>query len=309
MRPKPSLLLTVLSLTGLSLALSQPANPQTTNNPHTQVERHPFTVELKTTTVQTLANGTTITRESSEIIAEDSQDRRFTSTTNWPRLLRDRQEPVTFVRIEDPVEGTQTRWNSQMKEVTVLKLPPVDQRQGCWQSDSGSSHANYGPAHPVPGPSAGLPVAGSSIAVTMGPTLLSQAANTASAGIGGGIGSHGSVVISHHLAHNLPQTEDLGASTIEGVEVEGRRMTRTTPAGQAGNDQPLVSTTDSWSAPSLGGIALRSVIDDPLSGKSTTEVVRLDLSEPPLSTFQPPDGYKVVVDEMHQVACREPGQP
>jgi hypothetical protein len=309
MRPKPSLLLAVLPIAGLSLALSQPANPQAANNPHAQVEWHPFTVELKTTTVQTLANGTTITRESSEVIAEDSQHRRFTAATNGPLPLRDHQGPITFVQIEDPVEATQTRWNSQMKEVTVLKLPPVDQRQGCWQSDSGFTHANYGPAHQVPGPSAGLPVARSSIAVTMGATSLNQAANTGSVGIGGGIGSGGSVVVSHRLAHNLPQMEDLGASTIEGVEVEGRRMTRTTPAGQAGNDQPLVSTTDSWSAPSLGGIALRSVIDDPLSGKSTTEVVRLDLSEPPLSTFQPPDGYKVIVDEMHQVACREPGQP
>jgi hypothetical protein len=46
------------------------------------------------------------------------------------------------------------------------------------------------------------------------------------------------------------------------------------------------------------------VNDSPQGGKTTTEVVRLDLSEPPLSTFQPPEGYEVVIEELHQVTCQ-----
>ena len=89
-----------------------------------------------------------------------------------------------------------------------------------------------------------------------------------------------------------------------GIEVHGYRMTLTTAAGQIGNDQPLVRTTESWMAPSLG-IELRSTTDDPQSDKMTRELVSLDLNEPDPSTFQPPDGYEVKVEEMHPVACRQ----
>lgn len=308
------LVLLALSVATLALAASQSVDAQTANNPHkmAQVERHPFTVELKTTNVQTLANGTTITRESTEIRAEDSQHRTFSSRTHvlpW----RDQPQTMIMVHIEDPVEGTQITWNSQKQEATVLRLPPLDQRHGCWQSDSAHMTMSYGPAQPVSaGGTAGTGLVGSlvvSTGGTSGSAGVSQSADISAVGIGGGVGSVGAVAAGvPHLAQTTPHVEDLGTTTIEGVEVHGHRFTHTIPAGQIGNDQPLFSTSESWSAPSLGGFALRSLRDDPQSGKSSTEVVRLDLSEPPLSTFQPPEGYKVVTEEMHQVPCKSPGQ-
>ena len=301
MRHKRTLLLAALSLASGS-ALSQTPGAQSANgSPHPvrRVQRQSYTVELKTTTVQTLANGATISRQSTDTRAEDSQHRIFLSMTlPFPDGVN--SKPITMGSISDPVQGIEITWRSEYQEATVLKLPPPDQRYGCWQSDSGNARRNYGPPRPLSGDGGGASATQSSSVVT---------AEISSVGDRRGLGSIGAV------AGTVPKraeveikTEGLGAATIEGVEVQGIRMTRTIPVGQIGNDQPLVGVTDSWTAPSLG-FSLRTVRDDPQSGKSTTEVVRLDLSEPPLSTFQPPDGYKVIVEEMHQVACQEPGRP
>lgn len=99
--------------------------------------------------------------------------------------------------------------------------------------------------------------------------------------------------------------EDLGTTTIEGVEAQGRRFTSVIPVGQIGNDRELVQTIENWFAPSLG-IEVRRVEDSPQNGRTTTELTHLDLSEPPLATFQPPEGYEVTTEELHQVPCETP---
>jgi hypothetical protein len=78
------------------------------------------------------------------------------------------------------------------------------------------------------------------------------------------------------------------------------------PVGQIGNDRELVTTNEIWTAANLG-IPVREVNDSPQGGKTTTEVVSLDLSEPALPTFQPPEGYEVVIEELHKVTCQDQG--
>ena len=93
-----------------------------------------------------------------------------------------------------------------------------------------------------------------------------------------------------------------------GLEAHGTRMTITTPVGEVGNDKPLVHTNEIWVAPGLP-IPLRETTTDPRTGTRTSEVVSLDLSEPPVSTFQPPEGYEIHVDEMHEVPCQSQTEP
>jgi hypothetical protein len=90
--------------------------------------------------------------------------------------------------------------------------------------------------------------------------------------------------------------EDLGTQTINGVEARGRRVTTTTPAGAIGNDAPLTSITETWTAtmPGLSGLFVRSVFDSPQTGKSTRELTNFTLAEPDASVFQPPEGYEIV---------------
>jgi hypothetical protein len=109
-----------------------------------------------------------------------------------------------------------------------------------------------------------------------------------------------------------PVTQNLGTDTILGLEVRGSRTTFTTPAGTIGNSEAMVRTQELWMPTKPGVVAIaRTVIDDPWSGKTTRELVDLDLNEPQTSVFQPPPGYEIVKGELppcppHSVPGRAP---
>jgi hypothetical protein len=94
-------------------------------------------------------------------------------------------------------------------------------------------------------------------------------------------------------------TENLGTASIQGVEARGRRITTTIPAGAVGNEEPLVTTKEIWSAIAVGlnGLLVRDVTDDPRAGKSTRELTQLTQSDPDPATFQPPEGYEIVTKD------------
>lgn len=269
-----------------SLTCGVPLFAQTGTAASAAVPRQPtpFSATFKTTTVRTLADGATITLVITETTARDSAGRWMMSNTRRPQGSEGRE--FTSGNVRDPVAGTQTSWNSISHSARVIQLPPADQRRGCWANDDGSLISNYGGYRP-----------------TVAATPAGTAAKSSASG-GGGSGSAGSIAVTSVMrGQRFPTTrEDLGTSTIMGVEVHGTRITTTTPAGKLGNDRPLVHSNEFWVAPSLG-ITLRSITDDPRSGKITREVQALDLGEPPISMFQPPEDYKVVNEQLHQVDC------
>jgi hypothetical protein len=233
----------------------------------------PFTAEFKVREVRTLSNGATITQESSMVQARDSQIR-FLHSTTMTQQYGD-HTPMTIVNIQDPVAGTQSSWDSRSRREKVIKLPPLEEQHGCWQSANG----NYKRYFSNPRPS-------SAVAPSDAQGKSAAPANAAVP-----------LVMRH-----LPVVEDLGTMTIEGVEARGQRETTTTAAGEIGNDLPLVSTQDTWIATGFG-IVVRMVTDDPQQGKRTMELVKLDQGEPDPVLFQPPEGYEIVTEEM--VPCKE----
>ena len=81
-----------------------------------------------------LADGTTITRESTEVRAVDSQQRSLNpGTISLPGRSTDNVAERRLSRWTN----TTSSWNSQTKQATVIKLPPLAERHGCWASDSG----------------------------------------------------------------------------------------------------------------------------------------------------------------------------
>jgi hypothetical protein len=88
------------------------------------------------------------------------------------------------------------------------------------------------------------------------------------------------------------KTEDLGTKQINGVTARGSRSTRTIPAGEEGNDQPLVVINETWRSKDLG-LMVMAISDDPRRGRTTTEYEELNLGEPDGALFVPPEGYKV----------------
>jgi hypothetical protein len=97
---------------------------------------------------------------------------------------------------------------------------------------------------------------------------------------------------------------DLGTQTIEGISAQGTRITRTIPAGQIGNVQPIVITTENWYSPGLK-VLVMSKSNDPRMGETIYKLTNIQRSEPPPSLFQAPDGYTVKDQSPHVFVNRE----
>ncbi len=245
------------------------------------VQPQVYRAELKVTSVQRLADGTTITHEGKQVYARDSQGRTLNAMTGFPFVAMADQSEVTRVTVTDPVENTRSNWDSRTKKARVIKMPPQDQRHGCWATDSGNMRMNFGP---FPGSS------------------------TTRSG-GGGTSTSSPVATLAPVPATRPKptnqtTEDLGTQMIMGVEAHGFRITTTIPVGEMGNDKPLQRVNEHWSAPGFP-FSMRQVDSNPESGTRTTEPVSLDLGEPDPATFLPPEGYAVEVEELHETACPE----
>jgi hypothetical protein len=95
--------------------------------------------------------------------------------------------------------------------------------------------------------------------------------------------------------------EKLGTKTIFGVVATGTRTTRTIPTGAQGNDAPMVTTDEMWSAPGIG--LLEQKRESAEMGNMTREVTRLEIGEPDPALFQPPADYEIVQHEMQAGGC------
>ena len=79
---------------------------------------------------------------------------------------------------------------------------------------------------------------------------------------------------------------------MEGVSVEGKRVTRTIPAGQIGNVQPIVTTSEVWFSPELQ-LVVMSKHSDPRFGETSYQLTGIQRTEPDHSLFEVPPGYTV----------------
>jgi hypothetical protein len=238
----------LVAVAGLALPVSgQISRSRTSVTTETNVRetnvraaKTPYTAEYKITHVQTLTDGTTITRETTEVKALDSQGRRMTATT----MTSGDRAPATHVMVYDPVARAQTIWRAPGKIAHVFKMSTPGAERTCARDMRDD------------------------VSVVSGPK-------------------------------SKMTSENLGTESIQGVEARGRRYTTTIPAGAMGNDAPLVSTSEMWTALAggLNGLLVRDIRDDPRSGKTTRELTSLSQSEPDPATFQPPEGYEIVTKE------------
>ena len=88
------------------------------------------------------------------------------------------------------------------------------------------------------------------------------------------------------------KTESLGSQSIEGVQAQGTRITRTIPAGQVGNEQPIQIMTESWYSQDLQMVVQRKS-SDPRRGETVTQLTNVSRGEPSSTLFQVPADYKV----------------
>lgn len=214
----------------------------------------PYTAIRKTTRVQKLANGVTITHETTSKEARDSSGKSYRENQPETSLGSDAPARVnTFYNVFDPVNRVTISWSSNSKEATVFHMPDPGQAR-------------------------------------LSPPILPTSAPAPGTVVGAVFGTAGTLLPPGKLVH--PVREDLGMKTVNGVEAKGTRTTQTYPAGAVGNDQPFTVTHETWISPELR-IAVLQIDDDPRTGLRTMELTGIERGEPDPALFQPPEGYTV----------------
>jgi hypothetical protein len=84
--------------------------------------------------------------------------------------------------------------------------------------------------------------------------------------------------------------EELGTKTVNGLQAEGVRVTRTIPAGTVGNEKAITSVTERWYSNDLQMVVM-TTHTDPMMGTVTTKLVNVTQGAPDAALFQVPSDF------------------
>ena len=88
------------------------------------------------------------------------------------------------------------------------------------------------------------------------------------------------------------KTESLGTKTIDGIKVEGTRVTFEIPSGQLGNDKPIQVVSERWFSLELQVLMMSRHLD-PLAGEHVFKLTNIKRAEPSADLFAIPSGFRI----------------
>ena len=242
-------------------------------HPREIVKNAPYTAEAITETIQVLPDGNRIVNKSTTMLARDTAGR-----TRLERKGGGRGGVYVF----DPMDG-------RLRAPTPPE-PPV-------------------PPVPPVGATPPTPAAGAaSVDVQPGRVIVRRSRN-AEAGkdddvrvevvrIGRGDGDGAMPPPPPLPPLTLPmlprgkgETKSLGTRDIDGIKAEGTMTSHTIPAGQIGNERPIVITSERWFSPELF-IVVYAKTSDPRAGDTIYRVTNVKRGEPPPELFRIPADYR-----------------
>jgi hypothetical protein len=218
------------------------------------VKNAPYSATQTHESRQTLSDGTHITSKVTSTVYRDSAGRTRTETSD---------ESVT---IFDPIA------------VATYRLNPKAQTARTVQSTIGVMVDT--PTGEVQAKIAAELSASGTMTLTTGTVPRATVSNGVTVGHSG------------HTTNNITR-ESLGSQNMEGLVVEGTRLTTVIPEGMIGNDRPLKIVTERWYSPELQLFVL-SKTSDPRLGDSVTQLTGIQRIEPDPSLFQVPADYKIL---------------
>jgi hypothetical protein len=259
-----------------------------------QVKGMPYSAEAVSESNQTLADGNRISRKTSTQLYRDGEGRtRREETINaigpWAAGA-----PHKLIFVNDPVAKVNWVIDPQLKEARKMTRTVTVEGTGLAAGVGADTIAL--PPHSsvetgrlrVESEDVTIGVAGTMTGGTPGRRVqIQHAPGTAAISATGP-----TVMFMSHKAENA-NTEPLGKRMIEGVEAEGTRTTFTTPAGEIGNERPIVSESERWYSPELK-VTVMTRHSDPRTGENTYKLTNLRRGEPGAALFQPPPDYKVI---------------
>ncbi|HWZ44641.1 MAG TPA: hypothetical protein VNW97_14285 [Candidatus Saccharimonadales bacterium] len=236
----------------------------------------PYAATAVTETVQTLGDGNRIVHKNITSLARDGQGRtrREESFSNVGPLSV--EGPKTII-IRDPVKETTFILHPDRGTARTLKI-----RQARILS-------LHGPG--AEGDAVRDGIFSSNVVILGNKIAKAEAEATAGSIARHTVSLHGREEVGGEVKH-----ESLGTQTIEGVSCEGKRETRTIPAGAIGNDRPIEIVSETWTSPELHALVLRKR-NDPRSGVTTYRLTNIKRGEPDASLFQAPEGPKSIGTE------------
>jgi hypothetical protein len=222
----------------------------------TAVQGAPYAATVTNESIQTLADGNRIVQTSTGTMARDSMGRTRQDAPMPSPGNMSRPNAPHMVFIRDPV--AEVSFTLNLTDKTAHKAP---------------SRAAL--AVPPPPPAAAARATGLiALAPNSQPQTYAVPRNFTSQG------------------SEKPQIEDLGTQTMEGVLVIGTRMTHTIPAGEVGNDKPLIIVSEIWNSPDLKTVVY-SKRSDPRTGDQTMKLTNIVRAEPDPSLFAVPPDFKI----------------
>jgi hypothetical protein len=233
------------------------------------VKGAPYTAQAVNESVQVLADNNRIVHTSTSTLYRDSQGRE--------RREESIGGTVRTVFISDPVDGSNYTLETHAKVARKNTLHTF--------------------SFNTAGPSAGAMKAEDEAKMRAAKTENRTVMVTSSGDIGGNIGFVTRDDFNSSKAD--VKTENLGMQVIEGVSAEGTRTTMTIPAGQIGNEQPLVTTTERWYSSDLQAVVMTKR-SDPRTGTTTYKLTNINRSEPAATLFQIPPDFTVTEPEMRR---------
>lgn len=114
--------------------------------------------------------------------------------------------------------------------------------------------------------------------------------------------------IQQEIADGTLKKEDLGTQMINGLSAQGTRYTKTIPAGQIGNANPITVVNEQWYSPDLQ-VIVKSIRTDPRMGQTTYTLTNIQRTEPAASLFTVPSDYSVKQANLRHRAGGGPGGP
>jgi hypothetical protein len=97
---------------------------------------------------------------------------------------------------------------------------------------------------------------------------------------------------SHERPQTAAKTDDLGTQVIQGLTVQGKRVTRVIAPGREGNEKEIDIVTETWYSPDLQ-VVVMSKTSDPRFGESVYQLNSISRTEPDASLFSVPSDYTV----------------
>jgi len=88
------------------------------------------------------------------------------------------------------------------------------------------------------------------------------------------------------------EEQSLGRRQVSGVDVVGRRVVTTVPAGVVQNDRPFQIVDDRWESSELG-ILIHGVSSDPRTGDIEYRLTNIRRTEPSADLFAIPSDYTI----------------